>query len=74
MIMKEIGNLAIVAAKDKYCLLQIYDEEVTLHVGEGPDRKIFFCNVWDDESIKHLIAHVNFRMEVPQSEKIRCVR
>ena len=33
--MKQLGNLAVVAAKHKDCMLQIYDNEVTVHTGQG---------------------------------------
>lgn len=72
--MKEIGNLAIVAAKQKDCLLQIYNEKVSIHIGEGPERSILSCEVWDDESIKHLIAFLNFKTEVPKDARICCTR
>ena len=54
--MKQLGNLAVVAAKHKDCMLQIYDNDVTIHTGTGTERQSHSCNVWDDESINKFIA------------------
>lgn len=62
--MKQLGNLAIVAAKNKKCLLQIHDEEVTVHVGQAQERKSISCNVWNDEYIGKIIAYLNFGTEI----------
>ena len=67
--MKQLGNLAIVVAKHKGCMLQIYDEEATVHTGCGTERKSFSCNVWDDERISKIIAHLNFGTEIEQVKK-----
>ena len=64
--MKQLGNLAEVVAKHKDCMLQIYDEEATVHTGHGTERKSFSCNVWDDERINKIIAHLNFGTDVEQ--------
>lgn len=37
--MMQLGNLAIVAANHKDCMLQIYNNEVTVHTGQGTERK-----------------------------------
>jgi len=66
---KQLGNLAVVVAKHKDCMLQIYDEEATVHTGSGTERKSFSCNVWDDERINKIIAHLNFGTEVEQVKK-----
>lgn len=71
--MKQLGNLAIVAARKKDCSLQIFDEEVSVYTGVGPERKGYSCNVWDDDSINKLIAFLNFQTEVVLDEKIRCI-
>ena len=68
--MKQLGNLAVVVAKHKDCMLQIYDEEATVHTGHGTERKSFSCNVWDDERINKIIAHLNFGTEVTEKEKV----
>ena len=62
--MKQLGNLAIVAAKHKECLLQMHDEEVTIHVGQGSERKSISCHIWDDEYIDKIIAFLNFGTEI----------
>jgi len=51
-------------------MLQIYDEEATVHTGSGTERKSFSCNVWDDERINKIIAHLNFGTEVTEKEKV----
>ena len=62
--MKQLGNLAVVVAKHKDCMLQIFDEEATVHTGCGNERKSYTCNVWDDESINAIIAHLNFGKQI----------
>ena len=37
--MKQLGNLAIVAANHKECLLKIYDNEVTVLLDKDPQDK-----------------------------------
>lgn len=66
--MKQLGNLALVVAKHKDCMLQIYDEEATVHTGRGTERRSFSCNVWDDERINKIIAHLNFGTEITEKE------
>ena len=67
--MKQLGNLAVVVAKHKDGMLQIYDEEATVHTGSGTERKSFSCNVWDDERISKIIAHLNFGTEIEEVVK-----
>ncbi len=62
--MKQLGNLAIVVANHKDCLLQIYDESATVFVGQGSERRNYSCNVWDDEYINKIIAFLNFGTEI----------
>ncbi len=62
--MLQLGNLAIVAAGHKNCLLQIYNEEVTVFVGEGSDRKSMSCKYNDDAYINKMIAYLNFGTEI----------
>ena len=64
--MMQLGNLAIVAAKYKDCMLQIYDNEVTVHTGQGTERKSISCNVNDNEYINRIIAKLNFGTEIKQ--------
>lgn len=60
----QLGNLAIVAARNKECMLQIYDNEVTVHTGQGTERKSISCNVNDNEYINKIIAYLNFGTEM----------
>jgi hypothetical protein len=66
--MLQLGNLAVVAAKYKNCSLQIYNEEVTVCVGEGIDRRVYSCAYNDDEYINKIIAHLNFGTEIDEHE------
>ena len=60
MDMKQLGNLAIVAARHKECLLQIHNGRVTLFVGQGSQRRSISCDVWDDVYIEQIIKVLNF--------------
>lgn len=64
--MLQLGNLAIVAAGHKDCSLQIYNEEVTVCVGEGNERKILSCKYNDDNYINKIIAFLNFGTEIEE--------
>ena len=68
--MMQLGNLAIVVANHEDCLLQIYDSEVTVHTGQGTDRRSISCSVHDNDSINKIIAYLNFGKEYKQEEKI----
>lgn len=57
--MKQLGNLAVVCAQRPDVLMQIYGSEVSVHVGEGPERAVFSTK-WDDEAIQHIIRELNF--------------
>ena len=67
--MMQLGNLAIVAANHNNCLLQIYDNEVTVHTGQGTERRSLSCNVNDNDGINKIIAYLNFGTEFKQEEK-----
>ena len=67
--MMQLGNLAIVAANYNNCMLQIYDNEVTVHTGQGTERKSLSCSVNDNDSINKIIAFLNFGTEFKQEEK-----
>lgn len=69
--MLQLGNLAIVAAGHKDCLLQVYNEEVTVFVGEGSDRKSISCKYNDDEYINKIIAYLNFGTEIEENNAIQ---
>lgn len=62
--MKKLGNLAIVVANHPKAMMQIYNGDVSIHVGEGTERKTISCNVWDDCYIDAIIAHLNFGTEL----------
>lgn len=62
--MKQLGNLAIVVAAHPKAMLQIYNNEVDVHIGEGTERKTLSCHVWDDNYINALIAYLNFGTEI----------
>jgi len=67
--MMQLGNLAIVAANHKDCMLQIYDNMVTLHTGQGRERKTISCNVDDNEYVDKIIAYLNFGTEIETEAK-----
>ena len=56
--MMQLGNLAIVAANHKDCMLQIYDNEVTVHTGQGTERKSISCDVRDNDYINKIISEL----------------
>lgn len=58
--MKQLGNLAIVIAQHPEAMMQIYDENVSVHIGTGTERKTLSCNIWDDNYINGIIAYLNF--------------
>ena len=62
--MMQLGNLAIVAAKHKDCMLQIFDNGVSVHTGTGNERKTISCSVADNEYIKKIIEYLNFGTEI----------
>lgn len=64
--MMQLGNLAIVAAKHKGCMLQIYDNEVAVHTGEGTERKTVSCDVSDKKYINKIITYLNFGTEIEE--------
>ena len=67
--MMQLGNLAIVAANHNNCMLQICDNEVTVHTGQGTERRSLSCSVNDNDSINKIIAYLNFGTEFKQEEK-----
>ena len=66
--MMQLGNLAIVAANHNNCMLQIYDNEVTVHIGCGTDRKSISCNVKDNDYINKIIAYLNFETKITEED------
>ena len=58
--MKQLGNLALACARRPEVLLQLYNGQVTVHVGQGPDRAVL-CTAWDDDAqICRIIYELNF--------------
>ena len=66
--MKELGNLAVVAAKQEDCMLQIYQGVAVVHTGKGNERRSASCGVWDDERICKIIAYLNYGKEIDGQE------
>ena len=62
--MMQVGNLAIVAANHKDCMLQIYDNQVSVHTGRGNEKRTLSCDVNDDEYIDKIISYLNFGTEM----------
>lgn len=58
--MKQLGNLSIVCAHRPDVVMQIYGGQVSVHVGEGPERTSLFAAWDDDEVIQHIIHELNF--------------
>ena len=58
--MKQLGNLAHVCAGKKNVLLQVLDGFLTVHVGEGPDKKVLAAKCADDETVNKIIYELNF--------------
>lgn len=67
--MMQLGNLAIVAANHKDCMPQIYYNEVTIHTGQGTERKTISCDVRDNDYINKIIAYLNFGTEIKTEVK-----
>lgn len=63
--MKQLGNLAVAAAKHTDCLLQIYNGEAIVHTGSGNERKTLYCDVWDDNRIGEIVEYLNFGIKEP---------
>ena len=69
--MKQLGNLAVVCAQRPDVLMQIYGNEVSVHVGEGPERAVFSTNWDDDETIQSIIRELNFGRYASDSQQRR---
>ena len=68
--MKQLGNLAVVCAQRPDVLMQIYGSEVSVHVGEGPERAVLSTK-WDDEKIQSIIRELNFGRYAYDSQRSR---
>jgi len=58
--MKQLGNLAIICALRSDILLQIQGARISLHLGEGPQKKHLALNWDDDTTISKIINEINF--------------
>ena len=67
--MKQLGNLAVVCAQRPDVLMQIYGGEVSIHVGDGPERAVLSATWDDDEMIQSIIWELNFGRYVPDSQR-----
>jgi hypothetical protein len=60
LFMKQLGNLAhVCAGRRKNVLLQILDGNVSVHVGEGPDKEVLTAKWTDDETVSKIIYELN---------------
>ena len=69
--MKQLGNLAVVCAQRPDVLMQIYGNEVSVHVGEGPERAVLSTKWDDDETIQSIIRELNFGRYASDSQRRR---
>ena len=69
--MKQLGNLAVVCAQRPDVLMQIYGSEVSVHVGEGPERAVLSTKGDDDETIQSIIRELNFGRYASDSQRRR---
>lgn len=69
--MKQLGNLAVVCAQSPDVLMQIYGSEVSVHVGEGPERAVLSTKWDDDETIQSIIRELNFGRYASDSQRRR---
>lgn len=69
--MKQLGNLAVVCAQRPDVLMQIYGSEVSVHVGEGPERAVLSTKWDDDETIQSIIRELNFGRYASDSQRRR---
>ncbi len=58
--MKQLGNLAVVCARRPEVLMSVFNGNVIISLGDGPDRKILTAPWNDDEKINRLIYELNF--------------
>ncbi len=58
--MKQIGNLAVVCARRSEVLLQVYNGQVCVYVGHGPNRTVLSAACDDDTELNRMIYELNF--------------
>ena len=60
MLMKQLGNLAMVCARRQETLMQLHAGRVTVYVGAGSERTAL-STAWDnDAEINDIIRELNF--------------
>ena len=59
-IVKQIGNLAVVCARRSEVLLQVYNGQVCVYVGQGPNRAVLSAACDDDTELNRMIYELNF--------------
>ena len=57
--MNQLGNLAVAVAQRKNVLFQLLDGQVTVFVGEGPNRTSMSANWADDMKISKMIHELD---------------
>lgn len=58
--MKQLGNLAIVCARRPEVLLQAYNGQANVYVGQGPERRVLSADWDDDAELSRMIYELNF--------------
>lgn len=64
--MKQLGNLAVVAANNSKCTLIIRGDTAMVTLKNETAEKTMVCNVWDDDYIQKIIAFLNFGTKIPE--------
>lgn len=67
--MKQIGNLAVVCAREKDVLLQLHNGVVSVHYGAGPTRETAIARWDDDEAIRAIVYELNFGKNAEQRKE-----
>ena len=67
--MKQIGNLAVVCARQKDVLLQLHNGVVSVHYGVGPTRKTAIARWDDEEAIRAIVYDLNFGKNAEQRKE-----
>jgi hypothetical protein len=58
--LKQLGNLAIVCAQRPEVLMQLYEHQVVLYLGQGSERETLQAPWDDDKKISNMIRELNF--------------
>ena len=67
--MKQIGNLAVVCARQKDVLLQLHNGVVSVHYGAGPTRETAIARWDDDKAIRAIVYELNFGKNAEQRKE-----